>query len=75
MFLTHLKTIHSDVYYAQLEKLREAVKRSGLLNRNKGIFHQDNARLHGAFSGQKFDNIDSVKNNVEKYFSEKPKKG
>ncbi|KOC67883.1 hypothetical protein WH47_12213, partial [Habropoda laboriosa] len=37
----------------QLEKLREAAKRSGHLNGRKVIFHHDNAGMHMTQSVQK----------------------
>ena len=41
-------TINSDKYCTQLEKLREAEKRPGIVNRSNVIFHHDNARPHVA---------------------------
>ncbi|GFU07250.1 histone-lysine N-methyltransferase SETMAR [Trichonephila clavipes] len=42
------KTINSEVYCHQLDKLNDALqqKRSKLINRKGVVFHQDNARPH-----------------------------
>jgi histone-lysine N-methyltransferase SETMAR len=44
------QTITADIYCQQLDRLRDALaeKRPALLNRNKLILHQDNARPHTA---------------------------